>query len=254
MNDRSATRISGNQGVQVIARAAEVLRVFKTDNSGLSLGEIAKRVSLPRSTVQRIVNALLTENLLVAVPDGGGLRLGSEIQSLAAAGRIDVADLVRPILEELSRETGETVDLSVLRNDHVIFVDQVIGTQKLRTVSAVGEVFTLTNTASGKATLALLEDGELLRLAQQEIASGVGSVPALSGLLEEIKQVRRSQIAFDLDEHTEGVSAVSAAFRGLPATIYSISLPVPTHRFAAKRDELTHALLKAVGKAKEIVN
>ena len=43
-------------GVQVIARAAQVLRVLEHETEGLSLGEIAGRVDLARSTVQRIVH------------------------------------------------------------------------------------------------------------------------------------------------------------------------------------------------------
>ena len=46
--------------VQVIARAATILRALEEENSGLSLGQIAQRVNLARSTVQRIVAALET--------------------------------------------------------------------------------------------------------------------------------------------------------------------------------------------------
>jgi len=51
--------------VQVIARAATILRALEEENSGLSLGQIAQRVNLARSTVQRIVAALETEKLVI---------------------------------------------------------------------------------------------------------------------------------------------------------------------------------------------
>ena len=50
-------------GIQVIARAARILRELENEHDGLSLGQIAKRVGLPRSTVQRIVGALTEEHL-----------------------------------------------------------------------------------------------------------------------------------------------------------------------------------------------
>ena len=50
--------------VQVIARAASILRALEGEDGGLSLGEIARRVSLARSTVQRIVASLESEKLL----------------------------------------------------------------------------------------------------------------------------------------------------------------------------------------------
>jgi len=44
---------SERQGIQVIARAAALLRALERRPEGLSLGELAKAVSLPRSTVRR---------------------------------------------------------------------------------------------------------------------------------------------------------------------------------------------------------
>src|SRR5205807_1695051 len=55
---------SGALGVQVIARAASVLRALENRPEGLSLGQIAKEVGLARSTVQRIVAALQAEHFL----------------------------------------------------------------------------------------------------------------------------------------------------------------------------------------------
>src|SRR5215813_2997740 len=66
-------------------------------------------------------------------------------------------------------ETGhcglaQTVDLATVKQDHLVFIDQVIGSQRLRTVSAVGEVFPLYCTANGKAYLAELDRGAIEKL------------------------------------------------------------------------------------------
>ena len=66
-----AARLSGaaaerQNGIQVIARAAAILRTLESNRDGMSLGEIAKQVGLARSTVQRIVNALAVEGLVSA--------------------------------------------------------------------------------------------------------------------------------------------------------------------------------------------
>ena len=95
-------------GIRAISRAAQVLRALK-DDGGLSLGEIAKQIGLPRSTVQRLVNALIEEGLVVASSAEGGLRLGPEIQSLAAAstlfGVVLVAERDRSTRLAVGRET-----------------------------------------------------------------------------------------------------------------------------------------------------
>ena len=71
--------------VQVISRAANILRTLRDHPKGLSLSQIAKEVGLARSTVQRIVSTLEQENFVAQASTSGGIRLGPEIAMLAAA-------------------------------------------------------------------------------------------------------------------------------------------------------------------------
>ena len=82
--------------VQVIARAAAILRALENESAGLSLGQIAQRVDLARSTVQRIIAALEVEKLVIAASPNGKMRLGPTILRLAASVRTDFVSLARP--------------------------------------------------------------------------------------------------------------------------------------------------------------
>jgi DNA-binding IclR family transcriptional regulator len=148
-------------GIQVIARAASVLRTLENHPGGLSLGQIAKSVALARSTVQRIVAALATEDFVIAAGPGD-VRIGPGLVRIAASVASNTADLIRPHLRALGDEVGETVDLAVLSGGSTVFVDQVPGRHRLVAVSAVGERFPLHCTANGKAILACFsaEDAE----------------------------------------------------------------------------------------------
>src|SRR5262249_10638172 len=150
--------------IQVIARAGAILRALENEAAGLSLGQIAQRVALARSTVQRIVAALAAEKLVIAASPMGRVRLGPAILRLAASVRTDFIALARPFLAQLSNELRETVDLATIKGDQLVFVDQVTGPQRLRTVSAVGETFPLYCTANGKAYLSELDDREIQAL------------------------------------------------------------------------------------------
>lgn len=222
-------------GIQVIARAASVLRVLK-GSSGMSLGQIAEHANLPRSTVQRIVDALQAERLVIASSGGGGIRLGPELHALSEAARFNVVDLMRPLLLRLVAQTEETVDLSVLRDGRMVFIDQVPGSHRLRAISAVGEVFPLATTANGRACLALLDDAEARRLLTAEGLASPEEVMA------KLADVRRLGLAFDEDEHTPGISAVGLGFVDPRGDRYAVSVPVPTSRFAQQRDRVAAAL------------
>ena len=149
---------SDKSQVQVIARAAAILRALEDENVGLSLGQIAQRVNLARSTVQRIVAALEAEKLVIAASPNGRVRLGPDHPAARRFGAHRFRRLRAAVPDALSDELHETVDLSTVKKDHLVFIDQVIGSQRLRTVSAVGETFPLYCTANGKAYLAQLDD------------------------------------------------------------------------------------------------
>lgn len=236
---------TGTNGIQVIARAAAVLRVLKGSGSGSSLGQIARQIGLPRSTVQRIVNALLSEGLLMTAGPSGGYRLGPEIQSLARFGKIDIVEAVRPYTAVLSQETGETIDFSTLRGRQMLFLDQIPGNLRLRAVSAVGEVFPLIITANGKACLAQLDEpaAKVLIEGERERLKASHKIRSYEDICEELAEVRRTGIAYNLEEHTAGLSALGIGFADQNGSLYSISIPIPTVRFKTAKAELMRRLL-----------
>jgi DNA-binding IclR family transcriptional regulator len=239
------------QGIQVISRAAAILRVCGASNAGLSLGEIAAELALPRSTVQRIVNALVTEGLLQTNGTHRSIRIGLGLHAIAVAQTVDVVELAHPFLKELSHSTGETVDLAELKSDHLVFVDQVSGSHRLRTVSSVGEIFPLHNTANGKAALSLMSDDDVL----STLRSSTKIEPAnLNLVLNEIQIARQNGFAEDNDEHMEGISAVGTAFQTRTGNIFAISIPLPTVRFKSQKQQLAEMLLLFRSKIEDALN
>lgn len=233
---------SDRSGIQVISRAASILRVLKDAQSGMSLGKIAESVSLPRSTVQRITSALAEEKFIIPDLQGGGLRLGPELSSLAGAAQYNIVEHCRLLLTELTQKTGETTDLAVMRGIGMVFLDQVPGTHRLTTVSKVGEVFPLTTTANGKACLAKLDRDQAVKLIRNEWDRN-GVTQDLPQFLEILEQIRACGLAYDIDEHSSGVSAIGFAFHDWGGDLHAISVPVPSTRLSEQRKTIEKALL-----------
>lgn len=230
--------------VRVIARAAQILRALEGEDAGLSLGEIAKRVDLARSTVQRIVASLETEKLVIAASPNGRVRLGPALLRLAASVRSDFVAKARPFITKLSRELRETVDLASVRHDHLVFIDQVTGSHRLRTVSAVGETFPLYCTANGKAYLAQFDGTAVERLIGKSYeARTPKTLTKLSTLLADLRSVRKSGVAYDREEHTLGICAVGVALDDPLGNPMAISVPVPSQRFNEQRQLIAERLL-----------
>lgn len=229
-------------GIQVLSRAAAILRILRDSQTGLSLGQIALKAGLPRSTVQRITGALVAERFVMNDPEGRGLRLGPEMNAFAGATQYNVVEHCRLFLTELTQKTGETADLSVMRGIGMTFLDQVPGTHRLTTLSKVDEVFPLTSTANGRSCLAQLPIDEAINLIQAEWNRN-GIKGNLDALLAQLETIRKVGLAYDLDEHSAGISAIGFAFRDWSGALHAISVPVPSTRFAEMKPSIEAALL-----------
>ena len=229
-------------GIQVIARAASILRTLENHPDGLSLGQIAKSVDLARSTVQRIVAALAAEDFVIA-SGPGDVRIGPGLVRIAASVASNTADLIRPHLRSLGEEVGETVDLAVLSGGSTVFVDQVPGRHRLVAVSAVGERFPLHCTANGKAILACFSPEDAEELIDKSLAEHPDfPLKNRAKLQAELDDIRKTNLAFDLEEHGEGISAIGIAMLDLMGRPVAVSIPVPSQRFDEQKDGLSKQL------------
>jgi DNA-binding IclR family transcriptional regulator len=218
--------------------------------------ELADVVELPKSTVHRLVTALAREQL-VSTGRNGWVSLGSGLPRLAAATREALRERLRPVLERLARELDETVDLAVLDGDAVRFVDQVpAGHHRLRAVSAVGAAFPLYCTANGKALLASMPREQVIALVPERLPMlTVNTIPSLGRVGVELAQIRRAQgVAFDREEHTEGICATGAAIFDSGGAVAAISVPVPTPRFRGHEDRYASAVKAAASEASRILS
>jgi DNA-binding IclR family transcriptional regulator len=235
---------SAGMGVQVIARAASVLRALEGKPEGLSLAQIAREVGLARSTVQRIVAALAAEDFVSEAQPGRGVRIGAGLARIAASISSNLTDILHPHLVALRDEVGETVDLSILSGGSVVFIDQIPGQQRLVALSGIGERFPLHCTANGKAILACFNKSDAAALIDRSLAEHPEHPLAdKAKLLRDLDATRRKHIALDLGEHDVGISALGAAVIDAFGRPAAVSIPAPTHRFKAQEDKLCRALL-----------
>ncbi|WP_423798418.1 IclR family transcriptional regulator [Neobacillus sp. SAB-20_R2A] len=230
--------------VQVISRAAKILRALKDHPKGLSLSQIAKEVGLARSTVQRIVTALEEERYVAAASLHGGFCLGPEIAMLASAVHNDLKEEIRPFLIQLSSQINETVDLSVLNNGKVFFVDQIVAPHPLQATSQPGVSFPLHCTANGKAILASLPIAEVEKMLPEHLQKyNDHTITSRDELLKELKVIRQEGVAFAREEHIRGICAVGATIFDRMGNLCSISIPLPSIRFYGNEEKLAAALL-----------
>lgn len=234
---RAAT--ARDDGIQVLRRAAAALDEIATAPGRLRLVDLHSRLGLAKSTTRRLLVGLM-EVGFAAVDDDGRIILGERLLGLASSNAAHITATFRPTLERVAEDTAETVDLSIYRGGQMLFIDQIESPHRLRAVSAVGARFPLFDTANGKAALALFDEAEL-----NQVLEPLGAERAARARAE-VDEIRTSRIAFDRDEHTEGISAAGVAARAAGGNIVAISVPAPTDRFVAHQTRIVGALRRAL--------
>lgn len=220
----------------MLRRAAAALDEIAAEPGRLRLVDLGERLGLAKSTARRLLVGLV-EVGLASIDSQGRISLGDRLLGYGNSVGAHLSAMFRPTIERVARATGgETVDLSVLRGQRMLFVDQVESSHRLRAVSAVGVRFPLESTANGKAALAALDD------ADAEAAISRFGAEVADRLRAELAEIRRTGVAFDRDEHTPGISAAAIARRTVGDNVVAISVPAPTERFAEKERRIVDAL------------
>lgn len=226
-------------GVQVIARAAAILRALGSE--GMSLGTLAKTTGLPRSTVQRLVDALASENLVEAGEKG--VRPGWGLQQLSQQSYSRVAAIARPALEQLFERTRETVDISVATGREVAFLDRIISDQEVRVVPFGDRPRPLHAMANGKALLSRMTDPQILALTAKGMSRLTDwTIADTADLLRDIAEVRKSGFAYDRQEHASGVCAIGIALEVPGMRPHAMSVVAPAFRYEGVLDQLRSGL------------
>jgi DNA-binding IclR family transcriptional regulator len=230
-------------GVQVIARVGQILRAVDDEPGGLSLAQLAVRLELPRSTVHRIVSALVAEGLLAAASPNGRVRIGPEFARIAASSQRELWREVEPFMRQIYDALDETVDCSVLGDGHVRVVHMIPAAHQLRVVAEIGTTFPLHCSSKGKALLAELAPEQVFSLLPARLERFTDkTVTSIKALMDELVTIRETGVAFDIQEYTPGVCAAAIAIREPSGSVVSVSVAAPAYRFMDRQDEISQVL------------
>lgn len=235
--------------IQSVQRAVEVLFCFDPTSPSLTVGEIAGRLHLNRTTAWRYLRSLAESGLVRELGDSGRYVLGSRVVGLADAYNAQWGDLMRlarPVLRELRDTTNETAALHVREGWARIVVSQVESLHELhRIYRDVGQPIPLHSGAPSVAILAWLTEEEQDHYLNSHIEPP-SSVPSVK---EELRQVRESGYAVSRQARTSNVGSVAAPIR-MPdgAVMASINVSGPLERFDDESVETLAAQVKRAAK------
>ncbi len=232
-----------------VGHAIDLLRCLSEASAPIGVNEIARRIGLHKSTVSRLAGTLEGERLLQRDPATGRLSLGVGLVALAApvlAG-YEVRDLARPLLELLAAETGETVSLSIWDGAEAVSIEQVPGSNSVRTFSRPGHRNPGHGTASGKVLLAHMGQQAIAEYCSRTLRRFTEhTITDPKTLIAALDLCRARGYGINLGELESDVGAVSAVvFDRETNVVGAVTATVPMYRFKpARRSELAESVLR----------
>jgi IclR family transcriptional regulator, acetate operon repressor len=225
------------QGAQAALRAIRLLKLFMSEAPELQLSEISSLSTLNKTTTHRLLQALLSEELLDRNPGSGAYRLGPGMMALGiqALSSNSLRLRARPILKRLAEETGETATLEVPIDDTMLILDEVTSMHFLGASGNVGTRWPIHATSTGKALIAFDQNGPD-RLGAELSCLTPKTITQFDELERELGDIRRRGFAEVVDELEDGLSGVGAVVRGgMGEVLGALSICGPSLRMSDNR-------------------
>ena len=231
-----------------VDRALAVLCCFSRETPTLGVTEIGERLNLTKSTVHRLLQALVAQGFVRQDAARRRYTLGYRVLALAQAvpGEADLRHICQSHMRWLLGVTEETIALYVVAGDVRVCLDELESPRILRMSAGIGRCFPLPRGAAGRA---LLFDGPADGDLWRRVTSTLSQAET-TRLLSDLGEARKQGYVLTMGETVDGAASLAAPIHDPDGgVIAALSVGGPASRFTP--DAVTHysaVLREAVAK------
>jgi IclR family pca regulon transcriptional regulator len=228
--------------IESLARGLSILTLLAERANPLSLTELSGELGLSISTMQRFTYTLQKLGYLERNQENKKFRLTSKVLSLGSLflSGSDLAEMAFPYLQELSKETGETVNLCILDGTEIVYLQRIPTLHLLRSGIRLGSRYPAHCTSVGKTMLAFLPMDRLEDILQRMDLQPFTpkTITNKQDLLKELNKIRARGFGICNEELSLGVRAVAAPIRNHEGEVVAgVNIGIPTARCSMKNWE-----------------
>ena len=238
-----------------VDRTLRLIRLLGQRPGGSTLDELSRALSVPKSSVHRLLVVLRAHGFAAQPQSGGPYFLGHTILEAAFSfyDNLDIRAMVRPLLTAIRDEFNETTHLAVLDGGDVVYVDKVEAHHTIRLTSSIGGRNPAYVTGVGKVILAstLTDDAAVTAWLERHPMETVPRTPSTATtaaeLADRLRQIRKDGWSFDDEESEIGVRCVAVPlYFGTQTPVAAVSITAPKDRMQAGEAARIGAQLLAI--------
>ena len=247
---------AGGGTVQALERGLSILNALAR-HGPMILSDIALTLGMPPSTVHRFLDTLARHGFVALDPATQRWRVGVEAFRTGSAflGQTNLVEAARGVLRQLMEETGETANLAIPDDGHVVFVSQVETHRPIRAFFRAGTRTPMHASGIGKALLAEMPEEAIRALLRRTglPAFTANTLTTPAALFADLARIRVRGWSFDNEEHHQGMRCVAAAIRNAHGeAVAGVSVSGPRARLAdAVVEEMAPAVKRAAAAISE---
>ncbi|HEY3321961.1 MAG TPA: IclR family transcriptional regulator [Planctomycetota bacterium] len=199
--------------VPAVDRMLDIVEFLLEHPRPFGVTELARELEVPTNSVFRILRRLAERGYAEVDPESGGYRLGAGFFRLGMrlSTRYDLRLRARRHLEWLCQQTGETVQLHVRSNGHVMVLDVVNAPVEFFLQIVLGSRMDYHCNAFGKCILAFLDEEEVRKILPPRLpARTPNTITTLPRLFEDFAATRQTGLAYDWEEYAPGIICIGA--------------------------------------------
>jgi IclR family pca regulon transcriptional regulator len=248
-----ATVASSSQSLE---RGLAMLSAFKPATPELGISDLARELGLTRSTSHRYAATLARLGYLQQNPQTRKYRLGPRVLDLgfSAINSMELRQISAPHLQQLSDETGRTVNMAILDGVDIVYIDRCRtsqqGQREIDLDLHVGSRLPAYCTSMGKVLMAFLPTEERAALIDrvQFADRGPNTIATKSALAAELERVRERGVGVNNEELAYGLRSIAVPVWGSGGTVVA-AINVAVHRSAGSIEELADRLSPTLRRA-----
>jgi IclR family transcriptional regulator, KDG regulon repressor len=214
--------------ISSIQKGLNIIELLKNNLNGLSVSEISKQLGYPVSTVHHILSTFRSNQYVAQDPGTKRYSLGYKFLDISreVLRNIDVRQIAHEYLIDLQRSSGEAVNLMVLNDHKVIYVDKIDKEGGLSIATYIGYTVESYATAGGKVLLTKYSNEEIRKIFSEQTFQPLTdkTISNVDQLIKEIDKVRQDGYGFDDEEFHRGIRCIAAPIRAGGQVVAAVSI------------------------------
>lgn len=233
----------------VLIKAKTILDAILHSEAAPTLNEVSKLSKINAPTTLKILNTLEYLGFVRRDPDTRKYYLGTQFLTYGekASSSFDIGSVTRNALQDLRDATGETVNLGVCQNDHVVLLEKLESASSIKLKSTVGGQMNLYSSSMGKAILAQYDNDKINEYIKRTDLKPVtyNTITKETALKANLENIRNVGFSIDDEENEPDIYCIGAPIVGNGQIYGAFSVSAPKYRVSeARRREFIRLVLE----------